>query len=588
MMFKSFKSIIFVAALMQLSSCVTQDFENNQPVIKNTTSNKELAMTRVALGLGYLDMGNNSQAKFNLEKAKKFAPELVEVYSAFAHFYEKVGEDELTVEAYETALKINPTHANTLNNYGVYLCRKFEFEAAEVQFLRAIAVPTYLLVSESYENLAQCQLDNDDFDKSEYYLSKSIKHSPNRKTALLAMVRLQYAMGNYREASRYESKFEKSTRRFSAESLALAMKIYQKMGNRKTSDSYGDMLVKTYPQSWEAKQYKLNGLEHIEADGLAERYAAKNAALNKSSNKKRTVVWSPNNKPQPKKSEIIKTPEHKSVPVVAPTAIAANSVDTASVTSSTGVIGSATATTAQSIVPVIAATAAIATTTASALIPDTTTEPPLAMSQSSSNNSDVISVDAMPENIAEQAKIANATVEEKLAAEALITPALIEENRVEQPIAESPIFEEEYANTDLIVQGGVEENTVYPIAPKNREITEIQAEKISSEAAALALAAEKEKIAEQAAMVEAEMAAALAMDNIEAEENVEKIDDVERQEIVPTPTHTVKSGESIYMITMQYNTHMKTLIKWNDLPKGRVLQPGDVLFVADPTVVITK
>ena len=293
-MVKFVQKVVVLTTGILLSACVTQNFDKDTPVVEQNASNKELAMTRVSLGLGYLKMGNTTQAKFNLEKAKKFGPNLVAVYTAFAHYYETVDEPELTIKSYEKALSIQSDDANTLNNYGVFLCRQERYEAAEKQFLKAIAIPSYLLVSESYENLASCQLKADNFDKAEQYLSKSITHSPNRGSALFQMVRLEYAMGNYKKARRYTQKFEKVTRRFKPESLALALKVYEQLGNQKTARNYGTMLVNMYPESWEAKQYVLNGLDRIEADDLAEQYREIQNKNNGNKPKKRVIVLSPN------------------------------------------------------------------------------------------------------------------------------------------------------------------------------------------------------------------------------------------------------------------------------------------------------
>jgi len=284
-----------------LSSCVTQNYENDNPVVQNQANRDEMAATRISLGLGYLKMGNMAQAKLNLEKAKKFSPELVQVYTAFAHYYEVVGENELTSESYEKALSIKADDADTLNNYGVFLCRQKQVAAAEVQFLRAIAVPSYLLVAQSYENLASCYLQIDDFDKAEQYLNKAIDHSPNRTATLLQMVRLQYAKAEYGQAKRYQQKFERHTRRFTPDSLALAYKVYRKLGQRRTAKNYGTMLVKMYPQSWESKQYLLNELELIEADNLAKRYQLTQRRFDNESSggnksKKRIVKLSPKSK----------------------------------------------------------------------------------------------------------------------------------------------------------------------------------------------------------------------------------------------------------------------------------------------------
>tara|TARA_R110001583_G_scaffold79170_4_gene214055 strand:- start:560 stop:2026 length:1467 start_codon:yes stop_codon:yes gene_type:complete len=291
------KRAVFTAlALLSvfLSGCVTQNYESDDtPVVKNQANRDDMAATRVSLGLGYLKMGNMSQAKQNLEKAKNFAPDMVQVYTAFAHYYETVGEHKLTIESYEKALSIKSDDADTLNNYGVYLCRQDEIEAAEKQFLKAIAVPTYILVAKSYENLSACFLQKDDFVKAEMYLNKAILHSPSSASTLFQMVRLQYAMGDYKLAKAFEQRFGKVTRRFSAQSLALSYKVHYKLGQRSTAKNYATMLVKMYPQSWAAQQYILNELELIEADNLAKRYKLSQATNPQTKSKKRIVKLSP-------------------------------------------------------------------------------------------------------------------------------------------------------------------------------------------------------------------------------------------------------------------------------------------------------
>lgn len=285
-----FKKSIVVATLL-LSGCVTQSYQNDDdtPIIQSDASHKELAMTRITLGLEYLKMGNTTQSKLNLEKAKRFAPDLVQVHTAFAHYYDTVGEPKFANEAYEHALSINELDADTLNNYGVFLCKQGEFEKAEVQFLKAISVPSYLLVAKSYENLALCQLKAKNYDLAEKYLNKALDHSPNSGSTLHEMMRLQYIKGNYIEARGYLTRYEKASRRITPAALALATKIYQKQFNSKVAKNYGAMLVKMYPHSFEAKQYLLNQLAEIEADRLAREYAQ----VKQPKKKKRVVKLKP-------------------------------------------------------------------------------------------------------------------------------------------------------------------------------------------------------------------------------------------------------------------------------------------------------
>jgi len=332
-------TLLTAITMTLLSGCVTQSFENNEPIVKNQANRDEMAATRISLGLGYLKMGDMSQAKLNLEKAKKFSPNLVQVHTAFAHYYETVGEETLAIDSFEQALSIKADSADTLNNYGVFLCRQGNVAEAEVQFLKAIAVPSYLLVSESYENLASCYLQNDNFEKAEMYLNKSIYHSPNRASTLFQMVRLQYAMGNYKEAKRYLQKFERSTQRFTANSLSLAYKLYWKLGQRRTARNYANMLVKMYPQSWEGKQYLLNELELIDADNLAKKYQLTQKEKNRKlspSNNKRVVKLSPRKSANTPYTSSVKTvTPSMSTTNSATTAIATKAVSTPLVTSTT-------------------------------------------------------------------------------------------------------------------------------------------------------------------------------------------------------------------------------------------------------------
>ncbi|MEW6982347.1 type IV pilus biogenesis/stability protein PilW [Colwelliaceae bacterium 6471] len=310
-MVKFSQFLVVINLLFFVSGCVTQNYEEGKkPVIENDANNNEIAMTRISLGLGYLKMGNTAQAKLNLEKAKRFAPNLVQVYTAFAHYYETVGEPELTSVSYEKALSLDADDADTLNNYGVFLCRQDRVEDAEKQFLKAIAIPSYILVAKSYENLALCHLKNNHFVKAETYFDKAVKHSPSSASILYQMMRLQYAKGDYKGAQGYLSRYEKSTRRFTPAALGLAYKIFDKQHNQRIAKNYAAMLIKMFPNSYESKQFILNELAHIDADELAKSYQlahiSKQPEVN--SSKKRVVVLSP------KKTESLITPKVASAP----------------------------------------------------------------------------------------------------------------------------------------------------------------------------------------------------------------------------------------------------------------------------------
>jgi LysM repeat protein len=53
-------------------------------------------------------------------------------------------------------------------------------------------------------------------------------------------------------------------------------------------------------------------------------------------------------------------------------------------------------------------------------------------------------------------------------------------------------------------------------------------------------------------------------------------------------THQVRAGESLWTIAAHYNHAVDDLRAWNNLPADAIIQPGDVLFVAPPTIAVTS
>jgi len=303
-MMQSVRFIFSLLVCSLLSACVTQEFaDENKPIVQNQVSDREIAFTRISLGLGYLKMGNTTQAKLNLEKAKHYAPNLIEVYTAFAHYYEYVEEPELATAAYQKALSINDKDANTLNNFGVFLCRQGKPNEAEKQWLKAVDVPSYTQVSESYENLANCQLQHQHFVKAEDYLVKAIAHSPSNASSLMMMAKLKYAKQDYSQAEQYIARYEKATRHFAPDALVTAFKLYQKEGKQGIAKNYAAMLLKMFPQSYQAKQYILNGLQDTEMDQLASQYQqmlnGKSTSTGSATSKKRIIKLSPHKQHPP-------------------------------------------------------------------------------------------------------------------------------------------------------------------------------------------------------------------------------------------------------------------------------------------------
>jgi len=605
-----------------LSGCVTQNFENGEvPVVQNQANRNDMAATRISLGLGYLRMGNMPLAKQNLEKAKKFSPDMVQVYTAFAHYYETVGEHSQTISSYEKALSLNSADADTLNNYGVYLCRQSQLVAAEKQFLKAIAVPSYLLVYKSYENLASCFLKEDNFTKAEIYLNKAIMHSPSSASILHQMVRLQYAMGEYQQAKHFEQRFEKVTRRFTPQALALAFKVYSKLAQRRIAKNYGAMLVKMYPQSWEAKQYLLNELELIDADNLAKRYQLTQVNLLPQGPKKRIVKLSPKKTPLKAVAPKTATPKNELLPADAQEK---NSAKTLSASKPA----------------VIASTATSITTTAevaSVMASSQTISAVLSMSPAitSSNKEETVgtsgnSAAAIVEPLAVEGTGAESTEAESAEAENTVAESTLAEKKT----ADSKTFKKPTVTARIITVASTAKEQLAPaLVQKKAEPIGLVAN-VTAQGSAI-----HNEVGSETALTltNSPVENGLAKSNLAKSapvktSSVEQAEIVTMPQVVETPSedreifhiakkpqpiiqniieiepmvtikplkkklveqvvekvqpavHLVGVGDTLFGISIKYNVKIKALRQWNKLSKRKKIRINDKLYVENPTLV---
>ncbi len=571
-----FKTLVLLTSVF-LSACVTQEFNaDNSLVIENPVSNDEKAMTRIQLGLGYLKMGNTTQAKLNLEKAKHIAPNLVQVYTAFAHYYDKVGEADLTIQAYEKALALKSDDADTLNNYGVFLCSQNKIDEAEKQLLKAITVPSYLLVSQSYENIALCQLKVNNFVKAEKYLKKAIEHSPNNASAVVKMAQLQYAKKDYLKAEHYLKRFEKVTRKFSPIPLALAYKVYRKLGKNSEAKNYVAMLVKMYPQSQQSKQYLHNGLAHIYADSLALKYQQSLAPIASVKTKKKVIKLSPRtakvSPPKAKKipfkvtSELSRLPISRSVDLKDKSLEKAKSIE-------------------KSKTPAASTTLAKSKTNNNKVISDEAidaliNEPVISKKSSTSVTnveqsvpkiSDKVIADLVTENVAANVnsndeKVSNTVADKSindLVAEEITTPAKEDKKLTTVTDADENAQESNSATEHA-------NNSITDITSEPRDETDIAIDE-----------AINNLVNDKSGKAKVNRTQLVDVAKQPPSVSAEQVEQTKEDDSAPL-TYKIQKDQNLFYVSRTYNIRLSALRRWNNLTKNSVLQVGDVIYLTDP------
>lgn len=229
------------------------------------------AHTRIALGLKYLELGQISEAKYNLDKARDFAPRLSTVYTALAYYYQTVGEHQGVEQAYQSAIKFDAQNADAYNNYGVFLCNLKRYKEAEQAFLAAIHIINYLRVAESYENAALCALKNREYAKANLYLNQSLVYDPQRMSTLVNLATLSYATGQFQRALQYVELLDKITSS-TPQILLLRVLIARQLQQPLKVKQYGSILVSQYADSSQALIYLSQRFNQSQYEQLRSEY----------------------------------------------------------------------------------------------------------------------------------------------------------------------------------------------------------------------------------------------------------------------------------------------------------------------------
>jgi type IV pilus assembly protein PilF len=210
--------------------------------------NKQVARTRLSLGLNYLQRGETSQARFNLEKARELAPDLPEVSNALAYYFQQVGEFEQAEAAYRDSLRKDNDNADTYNNFGAFLCQINKFEEAESLLLSAIKRPGYIRVAESYENLAFCFLADKNFAKYQQYLEQALRHNGVKHSIVYNLASLHYAKGDMANARIWQKRLQELGQVSPPATLLRYMIAYQ-LNDKDDQQSAEKFMLSVYPTS---------------------------------------------------------------------------------------------------------------------------------------------------------------------------------------------------------------------------------------------------------------------------------------------------------------------------------------------------
>jgi type IV pilus assembly protein PilF len=215
---------------------------------------RKRARVRLQLAVGYFENGQTTVALDELKQALVIDPTFPEAYNLRGLVYMRMNDARLAEDSFRRAVALNPRDANTLHNYGWFLCQQGRYPEATQAFNQALTNPAYGDRAKTFMALGLCQQSAGQYAEAERNLAKSYELNAGNPVTGYNLAALLYRRGDLVRSQFYIRRLNNSELA-NAESLWLGIKVERQMENRDAMVQLGDQLKKRFGQSKEAASY---------------------------------------------------------------------------------------------------------------------------------------------------------------------------------------------------------------------------------------------------------------------------------------------------------------------------------------------
>ena len=251
-------AVLAAAALAAgLAGCATEPAGGQDlRTASDMTDADRRARLRMELAAGYFGRGQASTALDEVKQALVARPDLPEAYNLRGLIYASLGEPRLAEESFQRALQLNPRDADTMHNFGWFLCQQRRFDEAAAQFDRAVAEPRYRDVPRTLLAKGLCEARAGRLADAERTLSRSYEMDPSNPAAAFSLGEVLFQLSEYERARFYLRRVNAQPATSNAQTLWLAARIEQRLGNTIGARGLGEQLRERFPQSPEALRFE--------------------------------------------------------------------------------------------------------------------------------------------------------------------------------------------------------------------------------------------------------------------------------------------------------------------------------------------
>ena len=210
------------------------------------------ARARMDLASAYYGRGQMTTALEQVKVALAADPLYGEAYNLRGLIYSSLGDAPLAEESFKRALELNARDADTMHNYGWFLCQQRRYPESNAMFGRAISMPQYQGGARTMVAQGVCQARAGQLAEAEASLVRAYELDPANPVTATNLAEVLYRRGEFERARFYIRRVNALADVSNAQTLWLAARIENKLGNRQGASEFGSQLRRRFPDSREA------------------------------------------------------------------------------------------------------------------------------------------------------------------------------------------------------------------------------------------------------------------------------------------------------------------------------------------------
>jgi type IV pilus assembly protein PilF len=238
-----------------VSTSTTRQTQDMQPSADQNDPERR-ARLHMELAAAYFSRNQASTALDEVKLALQARPEMADAYNLRGLIYANMGEAGLAEDSFRHALQQAPRDADTMQNYGWFLCQQRRYADAVAQFNAALAVPSYRDTTRTLMTMGVCQARNNQLADAERTLLRAYELDPANPTTAVNLAEVLLRRGEFERARFYVRRVNAIDELVSAQTLWLAARIENKLGQTSQVQVLGNQLVNRFPQSPEALSFE--------------------------------------------------------------------------------------------------------------------------------------------------------------------------------------------------------------------------------------------------------------------------------------------------------------------------------------------